>query len=68
MTRPREWLLDCSVKPGNDKGERVWPHATGIGLGFIAYVALKALTGRFSQINAAVAVIAVCFLLKLIFA
>ena len=32
--------------------------ATGIGLGFIAYVALKALTGRFSEINAAVGVIA----------
>jgi AGZA family xanthine/uracil permease-like MFS transporter len=42
--------------------------ATGIGLGFIAYVALKALTGRFGQINAAVAVIAAAFLLKLIFA
>jgi len=42
--------------------------ATGIGLGFIAYVALKALAGRFDQINAAVAVIALAFLLKLIFA
>ncbi len=42
--------------------------ATGIGLGFIAYVALKALAGRFSEINAAVAVIAAAFLLKLIFA
>ncbi|MGE5261307.1 MAG: NCS2 family permease, partial [Actinomycetota bacterium] len=42
--------------------------ATGIGLGFIAYVALKTLTGRFGQINAAVAVIAAAFLLKLIFA
>ncbi len=42
--------------------------ATGIGLGFIAYVALKALTGRFREINAAVAVIAAAFLLKLIFA
>ncbi len=42
--------------------------ATGIGLGFIAYVALKALAGRFSEINAAVAVIATAFLLKLIFA
>ena len=42
--------------------------ATGIGLGFIAYVALKALAGRFREINAAVAVIAACFLLKLIFA
>src|SRR3990170_5292411 len=42
--------------------------ATGIGLGFIAYVALKALVGRVSEVNAAVAVIAACFLLKLIFA
>jgi adenine/guanine/hypoxanthine permease len=42
--------------------------ATGIGLGFIAYVALKALTGRVSEINAAVALIAAAFLLKLIFA
>ena len=42
--------------------------ATGIGLGFIAYVALKALTGRVQEINAAVAVIAAAFLLKLIFA
>ncbi|MGD9501387.1 MAG: NCS2 family permease [Methyloceanibacter sp.] len=42
--------------------------ATGIGLGFIAYVALKALAGRFAEINAAVAVIAFAFLLKLIFA
>jgi adenine/guanine/hypoxanthine permease len=42
--------------------------ATGIGLGFIAYVALKALTGRFREINAAVAVIAFAFLLKLAFA
>jgi AGZA family xanthine/uracil permease-like MFS transporter len=42
--------------------------ATGIGLGFIAYVALKALAGRVSEINAAVAIIAGAFLLKLIFA
>ena len=42
--------------------------ASGIGLGFIAYVALKALTGRFNEINAAVAVVAGAFLLKLIFA
>ena len=41
--------------------------ASGIGLGFIAYVALKALTGRFREINAAVAVVALAFLLKLIF-
>jgi len=42
--------------------------STGIGLGFIAYVALKALTGRFRDINAAVAVIAFAFLLKFVFA
>jgi adenine/guanine/hypoxanthine permease len=42
--------------------------ATGIGLGFIAYVALKTLAGRVSEINAAVGVIALAFLLKLIFA
>jgi AGZA family xanthine/uracil permease-like MFS transporter len=42
--------------------------ATGIGLGFIAYVALKALAGRFMEINAAVGVIAGAFLLKLILA
>jgi AGZA family xanthine/uracil permease-like MFS transporter len=42
--------------------------ATGIGLGFIAYVALKALTGRVREVNAAVAVIAAAFLLKLIVA
>lgn len=42
--------------------------STGIGLGFIAYIALKASAGRFQDINAAVAVIAAAFLLKLIFA
>jgi AGZA family xanthine/uracil permease-like MFS transporter len=42
--------------------------ATGIGIGFIAYVALKALAGRFNEINAAVGFIAACLLLKLIFA
>jgi AGZA family xanthine/uracil permease-like MFS transporter len=42
--------------------------ATGIGLGFIAYAALKTLAGRISEINAAVGVIALAFLLKLIFA
>ena len=41
--------------------------ATGIGLGFIAYVAWKALTGRFSEINSTVGVIAACFLLKPVF-
>ena len=39
----------------------------GIGLAFIAYVALKVLAGRFAEINAAVAVIALAFLLKLVF-
>ena len=39
--------------------------ATGIGLGFIAYVALKLMSGRFRDINAASAVIAAAFLLKL---
>jgi AGZA family xanthine/uracil permease-like MFS transporter len=42
--------------------------ATGIGLGFIAYVALKLLSGRVRDINAASAVIGAAFLLKLIFA
>jgi adenine/guanine/hypoxanthine permease len=42
--------------------------ATGIGLGFIAHVALKALAGRFSEINAGVGLIALAFLLKLTFA
>jgi AGZA family xanthine/uracil permease-like MFS transporter len=42
--------------------------ATGIGLGFIAYVALKLMAGRFRDINAASATIAGAFLLKLIFA
>jgi len=39
-----------------------------IRLGFIAYIALKAAAGRFQDINAAVAVIAAAFLLKLVFA
>jgi AGZA family xanthine/uracil permease-like MFS transporter len=42
--------------------------ATGIGLGFIAYVALKVLSGRVRDINGASAAIAGAFLLKLIFA
>jgi len=42
--------------------------ATGIGLGFIAYVALKLLSGRLHEINAASAAIAGAFLLKLVFA
>jgi AGZA family xanthine/uracil permease-like MFS transporter len=42
--------------------------ATGIGLGFIAYAALKLLSGRVREINAASGTIAGAFLLKLIFA
>jgi adenine/guanine/hypoxanthine permease len=42
--------------------------ATSIGLGFIAYVAVKAMAGRLKEVNAAVAIIAAAFLLKLIFA
>jgi adenine/guanine/hypoxanthine permease len=42
--------------------------ATGIGLGFIAYVALKLLSGRAREINTASGAIAGAFLLKLIFA
>ena len=42
--------------------------ATGIGLGFIAYVALKLMSGRVRDINCASAAIAGAFLLKLIFA
>lgn len=42
--------------------------ATGIGLGFIAYVVIKLLAFRWKEINAAVAIIAGAFLLKLIFA
>jgi AGZA family xanthine/uracil permease-like MFS transporter len=40
--------------------------ATGIGLGFIAYVVLKLVTGRYREIDIAVAVIAAAFLVKLI--
>ena len=42
--------------------------ATSIGLGFIAYVAVKAMAGRLKEVNAGVAIIAAAFLLKLIFA
>ena len=41
--------------------------ATGIGLGFIAHVALKLLSGRVREINAASATMAGAFLLKLVF-
>jgi AGZA family xanthine/uracil permease-like MFS transporter len=41
--------------------------ATGIGLGFIVFAALKLLTGRWREANAGVVVLAVLFLLKFIF-
>lgn len=41
--------------------------ANGIALGFITYAILKALAGRWSQLNASVALIAVLFILKFIF-
>lgn len=39
--------------------------AAGIGIGFIVYVAVKLVSGRWRDINAAVAVIALAFLLKI---
>lgn len=39
--------------------------AAGIGLGFLAYTILKVLTGRFTQISAAVALVAVLYLIKI---
>ncbi|HLT77163.1 MAG TPA: NCS2 family permease [Ferrovibrio sp.] len=41
--------------------------ATGIGLGFITYVVLKATTGRFRDIHPVMAAVAFVFLLKFIF-
>jgi AGZA family xanthine/uracil permease-like MFS transporter len=41
--------------------------ANGIALGFVTYVALKALSGRWSQLNTSVVTIAVIFVLKFIF-
>lgn len=41
--------------------------ATGIGLGFIAYLLIKLCTGRYKQINPAVAVISFLFFTKLLF-
>ena len=38
--------------------------ATGIGLGFISYAAIKILTGRWRQISPGVAVIALAFAVK----
>jgi AGZA family xanthine/uracil permease-like MFS transporter len=40
--------------------------AAGIGIGFIAYVAIKLASGRWRDINAAVAVIAAAFLVKIV--
>lgn len=39
--------------------------AAGIGIGFIAYAAIKLVSGRWREINAAVAVIALAFILKI---
>ncbi|SDW38262.1 NCS2 family permease [Marinobacter mobilis] len=41
--------------------------ANGIALGFITYAILKALSGRWCQLSASVAIIAVVFVLKFIF-
>ncbi|MGB1950428.1 MAG: NCS2 family permease [Marinobacter sp.] len=41
--------------------------ANGIALGFITYAVLKALAGRWSQLNISVVIIAVIFVLKFIF-
>ncbi|WP_166254395.1 NCS2 family permease [Marinobacter salicampi] len=41
--------------------------ANGIALGFITYAVLKALSGRWSQLNVSVVLIAVIFILKFIF-
>jgi AGZA family xanthine/uracil permease-like MFS transporter len=38
--------------------------ATGIGIGFVSYVAIKLVSGRFRDVNAAVAIIAVAFVAK----
>jgi len=40
--------------------------AAGIGIGFLAYVAIKLAAGRYHEINAAVVVIAVAFLVKIV--
>ncbi len=39
--------------------------AAGIGIGFIAYAAIKIVSGRWRDVNAAVAVIAVAFLVRI---
>ncbi|NWN91242.1 NCS2 family permease [Marinobacter adhaerens] len=41
--------------------------ANGIALGFISYAVIKALSGRWSDLNASVVVISVVFILKFIF-
>ena len=42
--------------------------ATGIGLGFIVYTAGKILSGRFSEVNPAVLIISIAFVVKFILA
>jgi AGZA family xanthine/uracil permease-like MFS transporter len=39
--------------------------ASGIGIGFIAYAAIKIVSGRWRDVNAAVAIIAIAFVLKI---
>jgi len=39
--------------------------ATGIGIGFISYAAIKIVSGRWREVNAAVAVIAIAFIIKI---
>ena len=41
--------------------------AEGIALGFISYVAIKALSGRFSDLNPAVITLALLFAAKFLF-
>ena len=41
--------------------------AHGIAAGFITYTAIKVLSGRFGQLRPAVAVLAVLFVVKIIF-
>ncbi|KKL49389.1 hypothetical protein LCGC14_2315970, partial [marine sediment metagenome] len=41
--------------------------AIGIALGFITYAVIKALSGRWSDLNVSVVVIAIIFILKFIF-
>jgi hypothetical protein len=39
--------------------------AAGIGVGFIAYAAIKIVSGRWREVNAAVAIIALAFVVKI---